>query len=132
MGKGGEKKGDDGKGKSSGKKGGGKKGGADNFDQIPEPRRQKLMNMITDFLAGDAPSFNFPPTLTSFERLFVHNQAELNRLTSQSCGEGKNRAIGIFRGSGAEGAEGQVSSANYCWGIPLLTPATWLGISEHF
>ncbi|CAE7261548.1 unnamed protein product, partial [Symbiodinium natans] len=102
----------DGKGKGKGKD--------FSSDQVPEDRRSELCDQLEAFLQGPDPHLEMPPTVTGLERKFLHEQAELRGLTTQSFGQGRERYICIFKqersveGPVAEEREGDaVEQASY-------------------
>ncbi|KAM9971323.1 hypothetical protein ACTFIW_011300 [Dictyostelium discoideum] len=59
--------------------------------------RLQLESIVNTFMKTSMESHSFPSTLSSFERLVVHELAEKNKLNHQSVGEGENRVITISK-----------------------------------
>eukprot|EP00439_Symbiodinium_sp_Y106_P007850 s83_g1.t1 len=57
-------------------------------DQVPEERRAKLCQQLQTFVEGEDRQLEMPPSTTGLERKFLHEQAELHGLTTQSFGQG--------------------------------------------
>ncbi|KAN0039852.1 hypothetical protein ACTA71_007089 [Dictyostelium dimigraforme] len=62
-----------------------------------EKLRLQLETIVNTFMKTSIQSHSFPSTLSSYERLVVHELAEKNKLNHQSVGEGENRVITISK-----------------------------------
>ncbi|KAN0025246.1 hypothetical protein ACTFIU_003506 [Dictyostelium citrinum] len=62
-----------------------------------EKLRLQLESIVNTFIKTSMQSHSFPSTLSSFERLVVHELAEKNKLNHESVGEGENRIITISK-----------------------------------
>lgn len=92
-----------GKGNKSQGKGGGKggkfdrKGGPPSSSELPQGRREELCRDLEEFVASSAMQLQMPSSINGLERKFLHEQAELRKLTTQSFGQGRDRYICIFK-----------------------------------
>ncbi|CAI9551498.1 unnamed protein product [Staurois parvus] len=67
-------------------------------DQTESSAKEKLQEEIEDFIADhDKTQLMFPSTLTSHDRLLVHQIAEKNGLQHVSTGDGRNRCITLSK-----------------------------------
>lgn len=85
---------------------------AKNFDEQAESSaKEKLQEEIENFIAdGDKSRLTFPSTLTSHDRLLVHQIAEKCGLEHESTGDGSNRCITLSKHKGVSaGAATQMS-----------------------
>lgn len=96
-GKGGGKGGKGGKGKGGKGGKGDRKGGPPSSDELPETRREELCAELDDFVASSKTQLQMSSSITGLERKFLHEQAELRSLTTQSFGQGRERYICIFK-----------------------------------
>ncbi|CAL1131204.1 unnamed protein product [Cladocopium goreaui] len=96
-GKGGGKGGKGGKGKGGKGGKGDRKGGPPSSDELPETRRVELCAELDEFVASSKTQLQMSSSITGLERKFLHEQAELRNLTTQSFGQGRERYICIFK-----------------------------------
>ncbi|OLQ13126.1 hypothetical protein AK812_SmicGene2842 [Symbiodinium microadriaticum] len=89
-------------------------------DQVPEERRAKLCERLQTFLESEDRQLEMPPSITGLERKFLHEQADLHGLTTQSFGQGRERYIVIFKQEKASeetavepGYVSEIAQANY-------------------
>ncbi|KAK5574736.1 hypothetical protein RB653_009989 [Dictyostelium firmibasis] len=65
--------------------------------EVKEKLKLQLETIVNTFMKTSMESHSFPSTLSSYERLVVHELAEKNKLNHQSVGEGENRIITISK-----------------------------------
>eukprot|EP00913_Durusdinium_trenchii_P018446 g17329.t1 len=106
-----------------GKGGKGVKGGCPpSSDEIPEARREELRAELEEFVASESKQLQMPTSITGLERKFLHEQAELRSLTTQSFGQGRERYLCIFKQEQAV-----IEEAAPARGIP----ARWKMYGDH-
>merc|ERR1719192_2317304 len=71
-------------------------------------RKKSVQNQIEAFVKSKTKELSFPPELSSFERMLVHEVAETMGLLHESQGEGAERRIVVRKKGGGGGGEVQV------------------------
>ena len=78
-------------------------------DDVPYSRRSKYVRMFRQFYNSQDTHLEFPSSLTSVERMWVHKLATQWHMTHQSFGEGNERSIVVTKNQIASDGN------NYCF-----------------
>merc|ERR1719192_1307103 len=68
-------------------------------------RKKSVQGQIEAFVKSKTKELSFPPELSSFERMLVHEVAETMGLLHESQGEGAERRIVVRKKGGGAGGE---------------------------